>query len=74
MCQSLELEELGRTLVPRTHTADEPSDARFTHGNAGAQTQRSVGAVDLALVELLLLLLAEMTMARRIVLGRDSAG
>ena len=63
-------------MVPRTHTADKPSDARFTHGNAGAQTQRSVGAVDLALVELLLLLLllAEMTMARWIVLGRDSAG
>ncbi len=31
-------------MLPRTYTADKPSDARFTHGNnAGAQTQRSVG-------------------------------
>ncbi len=36
--------------MPRTYAADEPSGARFTHGNAGARTRRSVGAVDLPLV------------------------
>ena len=48
-CQSLvtsmDYEELCGTLVPRTFTADEPSDARFTHGEAGAQTRCSVGAM-----------------------------
>ena len=53
-CQSLvtsrSYEELCGTLVPRTFTADEPSDAHFTQGDAGAQTRCSVGAMGVPLV------------------------